>query len=234
MVVLLVIGFTLIAIGVSSYLGMRRYEALSVSPIATNSAYQLKVQDMNIPDGIYFSPTHSWTHLETSGMARVGVDAFIQGLTGVLSSIRVPEKGSVLKQGDPLFNIIHEGKSLEISAPISGKVKNVNIDALQNMRMVHNDPYAYGWLVEMEPENWEADTQRLYLGQKTKTWLKTEISRIRDFFAYSFAPQDAEAGTVVFQEGGDIAECALAFSGKGLWGSFQTHILNEANSELTA
>ena len=232
MVILFVIGFALITIGVTSYMGMRRYQALSVSPIATNTAYQLKIQNMNIPDGVYFSPTHSWTHLGTSGLAKVGVDSFIQGLTGILSSIQVPERGTSLKQGDPLFSIIHEGKALEISAPISGKVRSINTDALQNMRMVHSDPYRNGWLIEMEPSNWESETGRLFLGQKTKAWLKTEIARIRDFFAYSFAPPQGETGAILFQEGGDIAECALAFSGKGLWGSFQKHILDEANNEL--
>ena len=98
--------------------------------------------------------------------------------------------------------------------------------------MVHRDPYSYGWLVEMEPSNWESETQNLYLGQRTTAWLKTEMARIRDFFAYSFAPPDSDQGLALLQEGGDIAECALAFSGKGLWGSFQKRILDQANIEL--
>lgn len=232
MVVLLVILFAATAIFITWFQGMKRYQALSVSPIVKKQAYQFKMEKLAIPAGIYFSPTHSWAHLEANGQAKVGVDAFIQGLTGILSAVHVPEQDATIKQGEPLFSIVHKEKKLTISAPISGKVKSINTEALQNMRMVHRDPYSYGWLVEMEPSDWETETQRLYLGQRTSAWLKTEVARIRDFFAHSFAPPDAESGLVLLQDGGDIAECALAFAGKGLWGSFQKLILDQANAEL--
>lgn len=232
MVVLLVILFFAIAITVTWIQGMRRYRALSNSPIVKNPAYQFKMENLTIPAGIYFGPTHSWAHLKTNGMAKVGIDAFIQGLTGILSAVHVPEKDTNIKQGDPVFSIIHNGKKLVISSPISGIIKSINTEALHNLRLVHRDPYSYGWLIEIEPSNWELETQRLYLGHRTSAWLKTELARIRDFFAHSFAPPDAERGLVLVQEGGNIAECALAFAGKGLWGSFQKLILDQANAEL--
>ena len=165
MVVLLVIFFVAVAITVTWIQGMRRYRALSHSPIVKNQAYQFKMENLAIPAGIYFSPTHSWAHLQTNGLAKVGVNAFIQGLTGVLSAVQVPDNGATVKQGDPLFSIIHKGKQLMISAPVSGKIKGVNSEALQNMRLVHRDPYTYGWLVEIEPSDWENETQKLYLGK---------------------------------------------------------------------
>jgi len=233
MVVLLVILFAAAAISITWFQGMKRFQALSASPIVKQQAYQFNMEKLAIPAGIYFSPTHSWAHLQTNGQAKIGVDAFIQGLTGILSAIHVPEQGTDIQQGEPLFSIVHKGKKLVISAPISGKVKQINTEALQNLRMVHRDPYSYGWLVEMVPTNWEDETQRLFLGQRSTAWLKTEMVRIRDFFAHSFAPPDSESGLVLLQDGGEIAECALAFAGKGLWGSFQKLILDQANTELT-
>ncbi len=234
MVIALVILFALIAIAVASVQAVRRSRILSESPLVKKPAYQFKVESLATPSGVYFSPTHSWAHLMTSGHAKVGIDAFIQGLTGVLSSVLVPEVGQHIKQGQPMFTIAHQDKKLIITAPISGVVKAINENALQNMRMIHRDPYNLGWLAEMEPETWDVETSRLYLGQRTIAWLKTEVSRIRDFFAHSFAPAHAEDGLVILQEGGEIAECALAFAGKGLWGSFQTLILDQANTELTS
>ncbi len=232
MVILLVVLFVAIAVTVTWYQGMQRYKALSVSPIVKKQAYQFKMENLKIPAGIYFSPTHSWAHMQANGRAKIGVDAFLHGLTGVLSSVEVPEQGISLKQGDPIFSIVHEGKKLTLTAPISGKVKSINMEALQNMRMIHRDPYSTGWLVEMQPTNWEVETKRLYLGQRTTAWLTTEMGRIRDFFAHSFAPPDSESGLVLLQEGGDIADSALAFAGKGLWGSFQKLILDQANLEF--
>jgi len=232
MVILFVILFAAVAISITWYLGKKREAALSLSPIVKKLSYQFKVENLSIPSGVYFSPTHSWAHLETNGLAKVGVDSFIQGLTGTLSDIHVPEKGTRVQQGDPLFSIMSGDKKLQITAPVSGEVKGINTEALQNMRLVHRAPYTHGWLVEMTPSNWEKDTQRLYIGDRTINWLKTEVSRIRDFFAYSFAPSGAEGGLALLQDGGDLADCALAFAGKGLWGSFQKLILDQSNIEL--
>lgn len=232
MVPLFVILFVAVILIVSWYQGLKRNHALSVSPIVKKPEYKFKVENLNIPAGIYFSPTHSWAHIQPNGSARVGVDAFLHGLTGVLSGVEVPEPGTALKQGDPIFSISNQGKKLNISAPISGTVKSVNTEALQNMRLLHRDPYSLGWLVEMAPSAWEDETKSLYLGQRTTAWLASEMARIRDFFAHSFAPPESENGLVLLQEGGDIATGALAFAGKGLWGSFQKLILDPANKEF--
>jgi len=155
MVVFLVILFATIAISITWYQNMRRQQALSNSPIVKRTSYQFKLENLAVPAGIYFSPTHSWAHLETNGRAKVGIDAFIQGLTGMLSAVYVPENESSVRQGHPLFSIIHKGNKLVISAPVSGTIKAINTEALQNMRMVHRDPYTFGWLLELEPSNWD-------------------------------------------------------------------------------
>lgn len=232
MVVLLVFLFAAIAISISWYKGMKRYQVLSDSPIVMQKTYQFKSDRLASPEGVYFSPTHSWAHMQSNGIAKVGVDAFLNGLTGVLTEIQIPEKGKEVQQGEPLFRISHEGKTLVISAPISGTIKRINSVALQNPGIVHRDPYAAGWLAMLEPSNWGNETQRLYRGTRTSAWLKAEIARIRDFFAHSFAPPHAERGLALLQEGGDIADGALAFAGKGLWGSFQKLILDPSNQEL--
>ncbi|NQV42593.1 MAG: hypothetical protein HQ506_09580 [Candidatus Marinimicrobia bacterium] len=233
MVILFVLTFVAIVISISWYREDKRIKVLSDSPIVIQKTYQLKPDRLASPDGVYFSPTHSWAHMQSNGDAKVGVDAFLNGLTGILTEITVPEKDQEVKQGDPMFKISHEGKTLVISAPISGTVKKINQVALQNLGIVHRDPYAAGWLVKLEPSNWETETQRLYRGARTLTWLKAEIARIRDFFAHSFAPPHAERGLALLQEGGDIADGALAYAGKGLWGSFQKLILDPSNQELT-
>jgi len=232
MVFLIVFLFAVLAISVSLYREARRNQVLRDSPIVVQKTYQLRTDRITTPEGVYFSPTHSWAHMQANGDAKVGIDGFLSGLTGVLSEITLPNKGDTIRQGDPLFRISHEGKQLTISAPVSGTIKKINRIALENLGIVHRDPYAAGWLVKLEPSNWELETRRLYRGERTVVWLRSEIARIRDFFAHSFAPPNAERGLALLQEGGEIAEGALAFAGKGLWGSFQKLILDPSNQEL--
>ncbi len=232
MVILFVFLFVIIAISVSWFQEKRRLEVLSASPLVKKRAYQFKLENLKIPAGIYFSPTHSWAHLQTNGRARIGIDAFLHGLTGVLSEVSVPEQNKYINQGDPVFSLMNDDKKLVISAPISGIVKAINTEAMQNMRTLHRDPYAAGWLIEMQPINWENETNRLYLGQRTTAWLKIEVARIRDFFAHYFTGPESESGLVLLQEGGDIAQDALYFAENGLWVSFQEIILDQANVDL--
>ncbi len=232
MVIFLVFLFAAIAVSISWYREEKRCQALSDSPIVLKKTYQFKPDRLTSPAGVYFSPTHSWAHMQSNGVAKVGVDAFLNGLTGVLSEIKIPEKGQEIQQGEPMFKISHEGKTLVISAPVSGTIKKINHVVLQNLGIVHRDPYSAGWLAKLEPSDWENETQRLYRGSRTSSWLKAEIARMRDFFAHSFAPPHAERGLALLQEGGDIADGALAFAGKGLWGSFQKLILDPSNQEL--
>ena len=79
MVILFVVLFVAIAITVTWYRGVLRDRALSLSPIVKKQAYQFKMENLNIPAGIYFSPTHSWAHMQTNGRARIGADAFLHG-----------------------------------------------------------------------------------------------------------------------------------------------------------
>lgn len=232
MVILFVFLFAAVAISISWYRARKRIQVLSDSPIVVKPAYQFKTDRLTTPAGIYFSPTHSWAHMQTDGLAKVGVDAFLNGLTGILSKVEVPEAGQYVKQGDPMIKVFHNEKTLVISAPISGVIRKVNTVALQNLGIIHRAPYTSGWLTKMEPTAWEDETERLYRGSKTATWLAAEVARIRDFFAHSFAPPQSERGLALLQEGGDIADSALAFAGKGLWGSFQKLILDQANLEL--
>ena len=85
---------------------------------------------MNIPKGIYFDKTHTWAFLEENGVVRVGIDDFLQHITGKITRIKMKDPGKKVKKGDQILSIVQNGKQLNLYAPVSGTIveQNVSLD----------------------------------------------------------------------------------------------------------
>ncbi|RPI46013.1 MAG: hypothetical protein EHM46_01095, partial [Bacteroidetes bacterium] len=117
---LIIIGFLLLVIPFWIWLS---------SPVRIKSAVVRQVLSRNslrIPRGIFFSGNHTWTYLEPSGMARVGLDDLLLKLTGEVGIEYVAGPMAFVQRGEPLARIGREGKHLEIMSPVSGHVELVH------------------------------------------------------------------------------------------------------------
>ncbi len=65
----------------------------------------------------------------------------------------------------------------ELYAPISGIVIEKNDAVLQNPLLVNEEPYDNGWLVKVEPTNWEKESTAMVSGDKLPGWVEHEIER---------------------------------------------------------
>jgi glycine cleavage system H protein len=68
---LLIIPFW-IAINKRSRIGVQIKKAIGI----------LSAAGLRIPKGLFYSKNHTWTHLEKSGIAEVGIDDFLVHITG--------------------------------------------------------------------------------------------------------------------------------------------------------
>jgi len=118
----------------------------------------LSVKILNIPQGIYFSKNHTWTHLRESGAAKVGVDDFLQHVIGDLQLSGLKAPGDTIKKGELLAEIEQDGKQLKVYSPISGEVLETNDLLLESPEVINMDPYDKGWLYQVKPTNWMKET----------------------------------------------------------------------------
>lgn len=181
---------------------------------------------LKIPQGLFYSRNHTWAHLERSGSARIGLDDLLLHITGEVSFTRLRNPGTRLRKGDLLAVIEHQGKPLSIYSPVSGTLLANNPLLTDDPGALNEDPYRKGWICSVKPENWVADTASCYLASEASKWAAGELSRFRDFLARSVQRHAPEPAMVVLQDGGEIADQALAAMPRETWDDFQREFLD--------
>ena len=183
---------------------------------------------VNVPKGLYYDKTHTWAFMEKDGTVKIGIDDFLQHITGPLSGIGMKPAGVKIKKGDPLLTIIQKGKHLTIYSPVSGTIKNYNQALIANSSAINVAPYAEGWIYVIEPANWIREIQFLSMADQYKSWLKDEFSRLKEFFALALNAHAPEYAHVMMQDGGAIKDGVMAELDPKVWEDFQTKFIDTA------
>jgi len=106
----------------------------------------LSLNSLLIPQGLFFSRFHTWTHLEKSGVAKVGLDDLLVHITGEVSLNRLLDSGERIKKGDFLGEIVQKDKRLKIYSPISGEIVETNALLKKNPEFGWPTPNRIFWL----------------------------------------------------------------------------------------
>ena len=181
---------------------------------------------LRIPQGLFLSRNHTWTYLERSGLARVGIDDLLQHITGNVELECLHAPGKHVSKGEVIARIARDGKQLDISSPISGKIQNVHTSLEQEPGAINEDPYGKGWIYKIKPERWLDDTFTCYLAAEAGEWLKRELGRFRDFIAETINRNSPESSPAILQEGGELCDNPLAEMDEAVWKDFQRMFLS--------
>jgi len=219
--VLVIIFFT-----IDSIVSRLRNKRLEVSNTNFEATPFFDEKSIAILDGLYFDKSHTWVFMEKDGTVGVGLDDFLQHITGPISKIKMRESGENVKKGEPFLTIIQDGKQLNIKAPISGTIKARNIELESDTSILAKSPYQDGWIYMIEPSNWFRDIQFLIMSQGYKEWIKMEFLHLKDFLAIVLKGEQTEGYQVVMQDGGEIKNGILKDMKPEVWEDFQTHFLD--------
>jgi glycine cleavage system H lipoate-binding protein len=186
----------------------------------------LNPENLVVPGGLYFDKSHTWAFMEKDGMVRVGIDDFIQHVTGGLTSIRLKNPGDKVRKGEALLTLVQKGKRLTINAPVSGIIRAENITLFNDPSLLNSAPYTQGWIYQIEPTNWIRETQFLLMAEKYTEWMRSEFNRLKDFLARAVTPEQPQYACVVLQDGGEITDHVLENLGPEVWEDFQTQFID--------
>ncbi|MCB2207128.1 MAG: hypothetical protein KQH67_02420 [Bacteroidetes bacterium] len=176
---------------------------------------------VNLPNGLYFDKTHTWVFMEKDGIVKVGIDDFLQRITGPYTRVKMKKPGESLKKNEALITLIQDGKQLNVYAPISGKIMDINEQLFDEPSMINASPYADGWIYMIKPSNYPREIQFLRMSEKYREWLKNEIARLKDFLAVSANVKSLQMAQVSYQDGGEIINHVLHEFGPEVWEDFQ-------------
>jgi len=223
--ILLILGITVVAsFGIDAVLRYRKNLNLTGFTNPTG----LRPDRLDVPAGLYYDKSHTWAFMEKDGMVKIGVDDFLQHVTGTITQIKMKKAGEKISKGDQILSLIHKGKQLNIYAPVSGTIREFNEFLKSDSTLVNTSPYSEGWVYVIEPTNWLRDIQFLSMAEKYKIWLKEESSRLKDFIAEFIKPGTTEYAHVILQDGGELKDQVLADLAPEIWEEFQTNFLDNA------
>jgi glycine cleavage system H lipoate-binding protein/ABC-type phosphate transport system substrate-binding protein len=179
---------------------------------------------INVPKGLWFDKSHTWAFMEQNGMVRVGIDDFLQHITGPLTRVKMKNPGEQVQKGEVILTIVQNGKQLNICSPVSGTIRTQNGLLSSRSSILNTAPFTDGWVYTIEPSNWLRETQFLFMAEKYNDWLKQEFIRLKDFFATSVIT--AGYPSIVLQDGGDLKDNILAGFGPEVWEDFQVKFID--------
>lgn len=181
---------------------------------------------VNAPAGLLYDRSHTWAFMEKDGLIRMGVDDFLQHVTGDLTKIILKEPGTFVRRGEQILTLVKDGKQLNLYAPVSGLIKAQNTDLYLDSSIINSSPYSDGWVYLIEPRNWARELQLMFMSDKYTSWIQEEFIRLKNFFAETLIPNPNLPGYIIMQDGGELKENPLADLDPEVWEEFQTRFID--------
>jgi glycine cleavage system H protein len=140
---------------------------------------KINEQDYPIPsDRAYDRERHMWAQLDTaSGNVLVGIDALGLASLGDLAYVTLKNLGKQVKRGEAMGTLEAAKMTGDLTAPVSGLIVARNDRVVNNPALVNESPYVEGWMVVIQPSDWEAEAAQLISGDELPAWVESEIAR---------------------------------------------------------
>jgi glycine cleavage system H protein len=104
---------------------------------------------MEYPEDLLYTEDHLWLLVE-GDTATIGLSEHIQEMLDDVVSVDLAEEGDQLDLGSPLASLESIDGLLEVYAPVTGEVLEVNDGLADSPEWVQISPYEDGWLVRMK------------------------------------------------------------------------------------
>ncbi len=107
------------------------------------------------PIELRYATSHEWARLE-DGVVTVGITDFAQEALGDVVYVEQPEVGQQAQAGEEIGVVESVKAAVDVYAPVSGVVVEVNDDLDDAPELVNHEPYGDGWFYRLRPDDPEA------------------------------------------------------------------------------
>ncbi len=107
---------------------------------------------------------YSWLVRQDDGLVLIGVERAFLISMGNIQTVYLPSKNDELRQGSVYFQVFSSDlRSQSLLSPLSGIVEEVNKKVLNNPTKALEDPYGAGWLIKLNPTNFDEEIKLMGL-----------------------------------------------------------------------
>ncbi len=115
---------------------------------ADKFTFRVATDRLYTAEGVWVLPEPEGKHV------RVGLADYLQQHNGDVAFANVKPAGTALKAGDQFAEIETIKAMVDLHAPVSGTIAEVNAALNMSPEMVNQDPYEKGWLAMIESSAW--------------------------------------------------------------------------------
>ncbi|MCK4906517.1 MAG: glycine cleavage system protein GcvH [Spirochaetes bacterium] len=115
---------------------------------------------------LLYSKSHEWVKID-GNKALIGITDYAQQKLGDIVFVEISEPGKNLEIEESLGNIESVKAVSELYSPLSGVILRINDSLADLPETINKDPYADGWIVELEIKNMD------------------DLDKLMDYSAYS-------------------------------------------------
>lgn len=108
------------------------------------------IQGYQIRTDLLYDPAEGfWVDVQGE-TARIGYNPVMQETAGSFVAVNLKKLGTQIAKGESFGSVEAEKHVGHLKAPVSGIITAVNADVLENPRLLNEEYYGKGWLVEIE------------------------------------------------------------------------------------
>lgn len=164
-----------------------RYDASHVTEL-------ISVEGFSVQADAYMHPGHMWLRHSVPSEAVVGLDSFASSLIGPPDHIDMPEKGILIKKGDPLVTVTRQGKQAHLLAPISGLVIATNRRLTPKTPLQRRSGVPGLWMVRLHTNRMRSALKALLKGKRLVAFLQREVERLFKDIETVAGPMSVDGG----------------------------------------
>lgn len=201
MTALLVVLMFAVFILIDHYFRIAKQPAVQAAPVSpSKNTFELPppvVGGFRVPEHLRYHPGHTWALSESPTLVRIGIDEFAAKIIGKVERVTLPQRGQWVRQGQKIWTMFRDGKSVDMLSPIEGQVTDINENALSDPEQARKDPYREGWLVAVHSPDAKTNLRNLLTGSLARLWTEQCAAKLRAMMPATVGALAQDGGTAI-------------------------------------
>lgn len=134
----------------------------------------VQIGEYEVNEGLSYHKEHFWARVEDD-VVRFGATDYGQKALREVVFVELPEAGDEVQQNEAYGTLESVKAVVDIIAPLSGVVKEVNEELMDNPALINEDPYGEGWLITITASDLEGEIGNIMDFDAAVKWYTTVI-----------------------------------------------------------